>query len=231
MQWRLVDAAIDAMSWENPETVTARTMLIWLRWSGARRAEFHGASTEDLSLQQDAAGAQWMFWKVRGKGDTVREVPLSAAMLAAYAQYSNTMGYVLGGRPLGSGPARPLFEMPGRTPHSPRRAATGFDLYSAVRDLAELAASTTTTAFDRQRILALTPHWFRHRRAFELQRTESLATAAQLLGHENLNTTLVYSNAAAIDLARRLYPDGLAPQHLFRKANSYDSRKWPPTTN
>ena len=28
-----------------------------------------------LSLQQDAAGAQWMFWKVREWGDKVREVP------------------------------------------------------------------------------------------------------------------------------------------------------------
>jgi len=206
-QWDLIDRAIAAMSWEDRGTVTARTMLIWLRWSGARRAEFDGAKTDDITVAADASGRQWHFWKVRGKGGKVREVPLNSAMITAYRQYANTLEYVVGSDTLGIDASRPLFEMAGRTPKSSPRAATGHDLYLAVRQLAASASTIATTPFDRERTLYLTPHWFRHRRAFELQESVSLAVAAQLLGHASVNTTLIYSHAAAIDVAKRVYPD------------------------
>ena len=199
------------MSWQTREQVTVRSLLIWLRWSGVRRDELANARNDDLiGPVQGKDGRICHFWIVRGKGGRVRRVPLNEAMIQAYCQYLNTMGYFVQDKDFTSLHGRALFELPRWTRYGMARFAvrsvTGADVYEAVQDLAESAAEKATNALDRQRLSQITPHWFRHRRAFELEQQTSLAIAAQFLGHASVTTTQIYSSAADFDLAAAVYP-------------------------
>ncbi|TAG49776.1 MAG: hypothetical protein EAZ30_02770 [Betaproteobacteria bacterium] len=205
--WALVDASIEELDWKDPTVVTARTMLVWLRWTGARRSEFDGARCDDLSGAIERGGKQHVFWRVIGKGEKVRRIPLNAPMIDAYRRYANTLAVPFDGD-FGRLTARPLFEMPRagiKTGIGALRAATGVDLYRAVEEIAVEAAKRSNDAMQCARIRSLTPHWFRHRRAFELEANVSLSVAAQFLGHASVATTQIYSSAADLDLADAVY--------------------------
>jgi integrase len=208
--WVLIDAAIDAIDWMDPAVVTARTMLVWLRWTGARRSEFERARGDDVSGTIERGGVSYVFWRVVGKGDKVRRIPLNVPMIDAYRRYANTLGLDFAGD-FGRLTGRPLFEMPRggvATGAISLRAATGVDLYQAVQRVAEEAAKRSTDALQRERLRSVSPHWFRHRRAFELERRVSLSTAAQFLGHASVVTTQNYSSAEDVDLAEAVYGAG-----------------------
>lgn len=204
--WRLIDEEIESMDWTDPYACVDRSMIVWLRWSGVRRAAFTGALRRDVTdmITRSPGGDGFRFWKVRGKGGKVRRVPLNNAMLLAYRQYKNTMGELLASKPVDQRVADALFVIPvGKSQNL--RPANGRDVYVAVAALAQRAAARAVTREARKEIAKLRPHWFRHRRAFELEQSVSLTAAAAFLGHANVTTTQIYSTAEEMDLAELVY--------------------------
>jgi len=207
--WNLVDVEIESMDWTDPSQCVERTMLIWLRWTGVRRAVFTGALRHDISdpVQRQATGQSYRFWTIRSKGGTVRRVPLNEPMTFAYRQYRNTMAPLLADKDVDEATANALFVLPvGKS--KVLRPANGRDLYVAVAAMASRAAVRANNPEDRAQLLQLRPHWFRHRRAFELEQSVSLSAAAAFLGHASVTTTQIYSTAEELDLAEMVYGRG-----------------------
>lgn len=204
--WQLVDEEIASMDWTDPSQCVDRAMLVWLRWTGVRRAAFTGALRRDVTdlITRGPGGDGFRFWRVRGKGGKVRRVPLNDAMLLAYRQYNNTMGGFLASKGVDQRVADALFVLPVGASKN-LRPANGRDVYVAVAALAQRAAERATTMEEEKQLAKLRPHWFRHRRAFELEQSVSLTAAAAFLGHANVTTTQIYSTAEEIDLAELVY--------------------------
>lgn len=205
--WRIIDGTIESLRWDLPDEAFQRAVLTWLRWSGERRSAFTGALASHISVESarssmghdmgDEAARTFHFWKVRQKGKKYRKKPINTNMIDAYHRYLLSRGV-----PFGSGFASlgdaPLFMVGDR-------AADGRDIYQCVRQVVDLASERVKDLADRELLKRVTPHWFRHRRAFELEQKHPLSLVAQFLGHASISTTQIYSSAADVDLADAIY--------------------------
>lgn len=152
-----------------------RAILLTLRHTGLRVAELCALSVGDIDLS-DRKGQLVVR---SGKGQKQRRLPLNVDVRKALAQYLAT-------RP-GAGREEPLF----LSQKGGKRLST-----KAVRDLVRTYAYHAT-------LDAVSPHTLRHSFAKHLlDAGEALPTVAAALGHENLNTTALYTQPSARDLER-----------------------------
>ncbi len=139
--------------------------------AGLRLAEVVGLDRADLDL-----GPRHGWARVRGKGDKVRRVPVSARARPALAAYLATRG--------DADPALFLSQKGGR--------------------LSGAAAWAIVKRVGRDAGVAVYPHQLRHSFAVRLLREHGAALPAvqALLGHSHLTTTQVYTTPTPADLAR-----------------------------
>jgi site-specific recombinase XerD len=82
------------------------------------------------------------------------------------------------------------------------RSISATSVYNDIKALATAAALMGATDADRARVAALSPHWFRHRRASQLSKRLTPVHVAQYLGHTSIENTKAYSFYDDVDLAR-----------------------------
>lgn len=145
--------------------------------SGMRASEIAGIQIEDLER-----GARTTWVKITGKGAKVRRVPLPKHIGGLIDQY------------LADRHAHSPVPLRGALLVGQRGGITRTTINDTVQMLAHRA---NLTADERA---SVTPHAFRHTVATRLVRQRDIVTAADMLGHRDINTTRRYAKASAIEL-------------------------------
>ncbi len=224
-QWQIVDAAISRLDWQEELQSRCRAIAVWLRDTGARRHELAAARLDAMQRHRvNGRDDDVWLWRIRGKRKKVRYVVVTPQMLDAFKRYrlSRDIPYFENDPFLvpqshdGEGTDTHLFHAAYREAtagdlegsiarnHRRRSAARSISIttiYNDIKLLARAAASLCANASDRERVAALSPHWFRHRLALELSRRLTPMQVAQHLGHRSLDTTMAYSMDSEVDLA------------------------------
>ena len=174
-----MDKLLDEEQWADDfNNVRARTIIILLYEAGLRRAELIGLNDSDVDF---AAGQL----KVTGKRNKQRIVPFGAEVarqLQHYIEVRNSEAGAAGGA---------LFV------EDDGRRITPYRVYVTVRD----NLSKVTTLKKRS------PHVLRHSFATAmLNNGAGLESVRQLLGHESLETTEIYTHTTFEQL-KRVYKD------------------------
>ena len=168
------------------EGLRDRAFLELLYATGARISEVAGLAVADVDRAQ---GQVRLF----GKGSKERVVPVYEAALAWVGRYLAEARPELAARAKGE-PPRALF------------VSTRGNAMSAAALRARFERHVTETGLDR----ALTPHAMRHTFATELlSGGADLRTVQELLGHESLSTTQIYTHLSVErlkDAARSAHP-------------------------
>jgi len=158
--------------------------------SGMRASEVAGIQIEHLER-----GVRTTWVRVEGKGKKVRRVPLPKTVGQLIEDYLDERMQREGQRPT-SGPL--VIGQRG-----------GITRSTINRIVDEVAGRAQLTPAQQA---GVTPHSFRHTVATILVRQRDLVTVADLLGHENVNTTRRYAKASASELEDTvellMYQDG-----------------------
>jgi len=176
---REMNELLDEQQWgEDFINVRARTIIILLYETGIRRSEAIGLNDEDVDMEA-------MQLKVTGKRNKQRIVPFGSELaetLRVYVEERN--------RQVGRNSNALLVDKNGQR-------MTGNQLYREVRR----QLSRVTTMKKRS------PHVLRHSFATAMLNHEAgLESVRQLLGHESLETTEIYTHTTFEQL-RRVYKD------------------------
>lgn len=127
-----------------------------------------------LTRQQLHLGKRHGTLRIVGKRKKVREVPLNATARLALIQYLETL------------PPEDLYLFPSEKTHC---ALTG-------RALGHLITKYATQA----RVIDLSPHDLRHRFGYRMAEVVPLHRLAQIMGHDSLDTTMLYVRGTKQDL-------------------------------
>lgn len=228
-QWAIIDHTIDRLDWTDATFARCRLVATWLRESGVRRAELAAARFEHMEwvLHEDS-GTHFWLWKVIGKGDKIRYVPLTPAMMDSYKRFRLSMylPYFEHDAFLAPDPSAFIFSdlgtikhklnakrkpkaqtIPGDKPalsqRDENRPPSGTMIYNDICRLADLASKCNPPVVD-ERIAKLSPHWFRHRRAHDLLKKLHITKVAQYLGHASIETTKIYGFSEEVQLGHEV---------------------------
>ncbi len=146
--------------------------------SGMRASEVAGIQIEALERRERTV---WI--RIIGTGNKVRRIPLPTHLGPLIDRYVATRPAVDGAIPT-TGPL--LVGQRG-----------GITRATITDTVARVAQRATLTPAQRQQV---TPHAFRHTVATVLVQRRDIGTAADILGHININTTKRYAKASAQDL-------------------------------
>jgi integrase/recombinase XerD len=149
-----------------------------LAFSGMRASE-----VASIQLEQLERGERTIWVRITGKGAKVRRIPLPKHVGVLIDQY-------LAGR----------CAQTGDTPRSGPLLVgqRGGLTRTTINDIvAKVVNRATLTPAQRQQV---TPHAFRHTVATALVRRRDIVTAADILGHTNINTTRRYAKASAAEM-------------------------------
>jgi site-specific recombinase XerD len=220
-EWQFVQRCLDILPDNRPATHRMRFIVRFAYGTGLRRAELAGACTGDVT--QKFAGAELgkiTMLNVLGKGDAMRQIPLSPYLLNMLGDYLERRG--LKRDPARCPPDTPLIpalednrdkalrkavekaivgtgETPGEgalTQAGKEKPITPDKLYEAIKRFFANAASAA--AFERPELRAtfatVSTHWLRHTFGLHsIANGMALATARNFLGHKDVATTSVYS--------------------------------------
>jgi integrase/recombinase XerD len=151
-----------------------RTIIVLLLHTGLRARELCTLTRAHVRL-----GKRSGTIRVLGKGNKYRDVPLNATARAALEAYDPALRQP-------SHVATPLFlSKQGLTPLTERGLGYLVKKYAARASLPDVS-----------------PHALRHRFGYRMAAQVPLHRLAQLLGHDSLDTTLLYVQATASDLQR-----------------------------
>lgn len=146
--------------------------------SGMRASEVAGIQIAALER-----GERTMWVRIVGTGNNVRRIPLPTHVGLLIDQYLATRSSPTGDLPT-----------TGSLLVGQRGGITRATITATVARVAQRAVLTPA---QRQQV---TPHAFRHTVATVLVRRRDIVTAADILGHTNINTTRRYATASAQDL-------------------------------
>jgi integrase/recombinase XerC len=175
-----IDDLIDGGQWDanNIKNVRARTIIILLYEMGLRRAELTGLDDRDV----DFATRQI---KVTGKRRKQRMVPFGEEGEKALRQY------------IGLRDRQPNAEKRPLSVSDKGKRLTGAQVYSIVRQ--QLTGFTSLTK--------RSPHVLRHSYATSLlNHGADIESVRQLLGHESIETTMIYTHAT-FEQMKRVYKE------------------------
>jgi integrase/recombinase XerC len=170
-----MDRLLDQEPWDDSyDSLRARTIIILLYETGLRRAEVVGLNEKDVDLQACQL-------KVTGKRNKQRIVPFGQELKEALQHYIEVRNDVIGGKP------EALFL------DKRGRRVTGKQVYYDVRK------NLTRVSSQKKR----SPHVLRHSFATAmLNHQAGLESVRQLLGHESLQTTEIYTHTTFEQLKR-----------------------------
>lgn len=157
---------------ENSGDVRDRTLIILMLHTGLRASEVCQLSHEDVIIRKRTG-----YLKVWGKGNRYREVPLNSTArnsLERYMRFLDEQEIV----------TETLFPS-NKTGEALTTRALGY----IIRKYAEMA-----------RIADLSPHDLRHRFGYRMATHTPLHRLAQIMGHESLDTTMLYVQGTPQDL-------------------------------
>lgn len=174
-----MDKLLDDPEWGNDYiNVRARTIILLLYETGIRRAELMGLNDDDIDLNA-------CLLKVTGKRDKQRLIPFGTELAEAIKHYMEVRDQQVDRQ------SEALF-----LDRKGRRMTAG-QIYREVKD--QLSKVTTT----KKR----SPHVLRHTFATTLLNNGAgLESVRQLLGHESLETTEIYTHTTFQQL-KRVYKD------------------------
>lgn len=174
-----MDELLDKQDWGNDYiNVRARTIILLLYETGIRRAELMGINDDDVDLNA-------CLLKVTGKRDKQRLIPFGTELAEAIKHYMEVRGQQVDRQ------SEALFL--GRK----GKRMTAGQIYHVVKD----QLSKVTTMKKRS------PHVLRHTFATTLLNNGAgLESVRQLLGHESLETTEIYTHTTFQQL-KRVYKD------------------------
>lgn len=151
-----------------------RTILTLMLHTGLRAQE-----TCQLQLKDVQLGRRGGLLRVNeGKGNKSREIPLNATVRPLLKEYignlADTQIYLF----------------------ASSKTAQGI----SVRALGQLLAKYTKQA----NLRSVSPHDLRHRFGYQMAKQVPLHRLAQIMGHDSLNTTLIYTQGTQADLQREV---------------------------
>lgn len=161
------------------EKKLGRVMLSTLYSTGMRRSELVSLRAGDIDLERKNV-------KVRGKGDKMREIPLTSSLCEEISLYLQAVEMICGEKD----PQRPLFV-----------TFRGRGVYPEYVDRAIRAELEGAEGFTGKK----SPHVLRHTLATELlDRGADLFSIKELLGHSSLAATQVYTHNS-IEKLQKVY--------------------------
>lgn len=163
-------------------------VLLLLYWTGMRRAELVGLNVEDVDLK----GGEL---KVTGKRNKQRILPFGAEVREAISSYLAERAVLVadGGEDCGPRSGALLVYRPSRPKAAAYRRITAVKVQSTVRHYLSLVTT------QRKR----SPHVLRHTFAtVMLNNGADLEAVKELLGHESLNTTEIYTHTTFAELQK-----------------------------
>jgi integrase/recombinase XerD len=156
-----------------------RTLLVVALHTGLRAEELCGLTPEDVHL-----GRRSGHLAVYGKRNKYREVPLNRTAREALQPYLATL------------PAGTPCLFPSRKRAGPPATAGHGPAALTERALSYIVAKVAA----RARVADVTAHDLRHRFGYRMARTVPLHRLAQIMGHDSLDTTLLYVRGTQQDL-------------------------------
>lgn len=190
--------------------------LLFVR-TAIRTTEAAQADMVDVFRVEDGPDVFWGLEVRHQKGGGTRSVPFDADLLDAFHLYRrafNLKETPEPGEELGLVLSFRTSTAPGGSARGRRYRArwhavrTRQGVYEIVKGLLKEAACLVEELGLPQaaaRLSDASTHWLRHTRAKEVvYKTKNLRAAAELLGHKDLRTTMGYSRAQFVELAREL---------------------------
>jgi integrase/recombinase XerD len=157
------------------------TLMIVLLHTGLRAHEICSLKREHLTLGK-RSGRVW----VHGKRNKYREVPLNATARKALEEY---LAY--------------LDPTPGTS--QPKETDYLFISHKTGGPLSERALGYVVTKYAVQaKVQNVSPHDLRHRFGYRMAQSVPLHRLAQIMGHDSLDTTLVYIRGTRNDLQQEV---------------------------
>lgn len=200
-QWGLVVDAVNSLDQDALKTKRLKFILTFAYTTGLRLSEMAQAQTghifraEDLgSVSDDASQSPGQYFiRVRGKGNQLRDVPLTQSARNRLAEYLQARGLPVD--PVACDPQTPLIAKLAQTRHG--WAMGDAAIYTLLADFFSYTASRIKHEGDWQadvrRFEQASTHWLRHTHG-----THALAYGADLnvvkenMGHKSLTTTSLY---------------------------------------
>jgi len=211
---------------ERQRQLRDRFILLAFKELGLRAGELVGASMGAFYQLYDPASKKryWIFLVTAetGKGAKERRVPVTRSLLASLMAYRESFG--LAGLPRHGDTMALLLSPRTRAMYIGEKAimnagdrrffgawtvvGTRQGLYKIVKARLSAAAAVLVAAGESGRAAELeraSPHWLRHTFAKSaLLNGQSMREVASLLGHASIDTTMIYTDQDALDLARAL---------------------------
>ena len=156
-----------------------RTMIVLMLHTGLRVGEVCRLKRSDLTLNKRSGSVQ-----VHGKGNKYREVPLNTTARNALQEY---LAY--------------LEVLAKERPNVPKESSYLFPSEKTGQALTERAVGYIVKKYTRAaKIPQLRAHDLRHRFGYRMAAVVPLHRLAQIMGHDFLDTTMIYIKATKSDL-------------------------------
>ncbi len=153
-----------------------RTMIVLMLHTGLRVGEVCRLKRSDLTLNKRSGSVQ-----VHGKGNKYREVPLNTTARNALQEY--------------------LVVLPKEGPNVPKESGYVFPSEKTGQALTERAVGYIVKKYARAaKLPQLRAHDLRHRFGYRMAIVVPLHRLAQIMGHDSLDTTMIYIKATKADL-------------------------------
>lgn len=214
-QWQAVLDAIARLpsgtKVEKQHRARWRWMATLFYMTGVRTAEAVNGVMGDFSMVFDRVTSRnRYFLDVVGKGDKQRAIPISDSFLSELADFRQTFGLAPWPAPNEQTPL--LFSLRSKTGY---RALTRQSVWAQFKGLFKHAAEELrrSDANAADRLLEASTHWIRHTAATDmLNAGVDLLNVKAMLGHEDIQTTMLYSHAEDVKVHR-----DVTEKHQMRK--------------
>lgn len=169
----------------------ARWVFSLLLFTGLRRHEAAAATTSNLSVIRDKEGNRCLVLSVLGKGDKVREVPVTPELANEYLRYLAALGLPTD---FTTSKEAPLV-LPIRKFPEGEEQLSGKAIYRITKLVISRAVDYAKRIKHPQadELAGVSTHWLRHSFGSALGRAGTdIRVIADLLGHTNLSTARIY---------------------------------------
>jgi integrase/recombinase XerD len=210
--WDAVKATIQAMPCSTPREAAHAQRVRWLfsllYIAALRVSEVCSSTMGNFFMRRSADGTERWWLEVMGKGGKLRQVPVTAELLAELMRYRQGLGLnplpaqgdatplvlcVIGNRST-SAKNRSSSHTPSNTQGRPLARSAIHELVKAVMHATAARLRSQGEAFEAAatHIEQASTHWLRHTAASHLSEQADLKVVRDNLGHANLSTTSIY---------------------------------------